>query len=198
LLKFKFGFLFLITFLLYSCNTYREGFTVYEIQENRHFCSGWRWGLSRTPYRKFEFVLDSSCVYDETSTGKAWSKIGGFTTGHTHWNSCRVGWQSENGHIALGYYCYVGGKRIAGKMTEAMPGEVNQAELFWDKSCRSYVVRINGIEEIIPQPRNMGFYLYTYPFLGGRFKAPQNMAIRIRNLNPEAAPLWKKWFAHDL
>lgn len=189
------GIIILLAILLVGCNTYQEGFTAYTIQQNKHYCSGWRWGVSKTPYRKFEFVLDSACVYDETQTGKAWSKIGGFTTGHTHWNSCRVGWQSEGGKIALGYYCYVGGKRISGKMTETLPGVVNEAEVFWDKACREYVVRINGAEQRIAQPRNMGLYNYTYPFLGGRFKAPQTLTIRIKNLNPEARPLWEQWFA---
>lgn len=80
-------------------------------------------------------------------------------------------------------------------MTETLPGVVNQAEVFWDKACREYVIRINGEEQRIAQPRNMGLYLYTYPFLGGRFKAPQTLTIRIKNLNPESRPLWEQWFA---
>ncbi len=175
-----------------SCNTYQNGFTQYTIDQNQHYCNGWRWGLTRTPYRQFEFVFDSTCVYDENNTGKGWSKVGGFTTGHTHWNSVRVGWQSENGKISLGYYCYVGRKRIAGKMTETLPGQINQAELFWNKPTREYVIRINGIEERVAQPRNKRLYVYTYPFLGGRFKAPQEMHILVRNLNPEAQPVFSK------
>lgn len=177
-----------------ACNTYKNGFTVYTIPKNSHYCKGWRWGLSLTPYRQFEFVFDSSCVYDEHVTGKAWSKVAGFTTGHTHWNSVRVGWQSENGKIVLGYYCYVGRKRIAGKMTETVPGQINYAELFWDKDTRAYVIRINGIEQRIDQPRNKRFYIYTYPFLGGRFKAPKEMHIQVKNLNQEAQPLFKNRF----
>jgi hypothetical protein len=178
-----------------ACNTYQNGFTQYTIDQNQHYCNGWRLGLTRTPYRQFEFVFDSTCVYDEKLTGKAWSKVGGFTTGHTHWNSVRVGWQSENGKISLGYYCYVGRKRIAGKMTETVPGQINQAELFWNKPTREYVIRINGIEERVAQPRNKRLYVYTYPFLGGRFKAPTGMHILVRNLNPQAQPIFSKRFS---
>lgn len=153
-----------------------------------HYCKGWRWGLSRTPYRHFQFSFDSTALYNSDVLGKGWSKVAGFTVFHTHWNSCRVGWQVEDNKIQLGYYCYVGHKRISGVLTETLPGEINEAECFWDKNRKEYVVRINGIEKSIPQPRKSLFYLYTYPFFGGKFTAHQNIKIRVKNLNPEAQP----------
>jgi hypothetical protein len=79
-------------------------------------------------------------------------------------------------------------------MTETLPGQINNAELFWDKASRAYVVRINGIEGRIAQPRNTRLYIYTFSFLGGRFKAPKEMHIQVKNLNPEAQPIFKNRF----
>lgn len=186
--------LILVLWSFVGCNTYHNGFIEYKIPKGRHYSKGWRWGITSNPYRHITFQLDSTCLKNIQQGTDAWSKVSGFTVFHTHWNSCRVGWRVMNEKIQLGYYCYVGHKRIAGVLTETEPNAINQAECFWDKKTREYVVRINGHEKRISQPRGSLFYLYTYPFVGGRYRANHEMKIWVKNHNPEAESLVRKIF----
>jgi hypothetical protein len=148
----------------------------YIIEKGSHYCKGWRFATSPTDLR-FRFFFDPSCLYDETEIIPGWNKLYGWSSLSNHSNSVRIGWQCRAGLIMTGYYCYVGGTRVDGDLTEVLPGKWYEALCKYDNG--DFIVSVGTSAKTIPGARKPAIAFRGNPYFGGQSEAPHQMEIWI-------------------
>ena len=186
------GFL-LITNILHS-TTIKE----FRIKKGTHsdpleFCP--HFGITKM---RRTITFGSSCIYEDKSGEGDWNKAFGFSYGHHHKNSVRIGWRCVDDKIETCLYSYVNGKRIINKLIYAnidipytfkieytensnirvlMQAPINLNSVdgkMEDDNRLAFVYHINNNDK---PKRKVGYYLY--PYFGGQEKAPHDMYMEI-------------------
>jgi hypothetical protein len=148
-------------------------------------------GISLNKKRMSKDVLfTSSCVYtsDEILYMSSWNKLFGFSIGHHHKNSVRVGWRHVEDiteqTIQLCLYTYQNGKRIISK--ETIKVSINifyYIKIERDGSRVSLYVKqgdtTSTIELDFIKPKFIEFNYNLRTYFGGEDPAPRDVEILI-------------------
>jgi len=128
-------------------------------------------------------TFTDSCKY--TSANKDWNKLFGFSYGHHHNTSFRIGWRFRNNKFETCLYFYINGERKERRL-EYVTTDVEYRFIITvhdtkvtitygvnGKELKSYDVRIEKIN------KKAGYYLF--PYFGGQEVAPHKMLIKVKD-----------------
>ncbi|MEK6879230.1 MAG: hypothetical protein AABY22_06450 [Nanoarchaeota archaeon] len=161
----------------------------YLVKKGHHYSNHgikYHFGITR---KKFGFLFSPSCLYSILSPKKNTSinKLFGWSYGHHHRNSVRVGWRPDtNGKIDLFFYLYNNGKNFT-KYFETIEVseeyEINITVSMYFVLFELYKAN-NPLENIKKDTHGFirpwfrwGYYLWFY--FGGKLPAPQDMTAYI-------------------
>lgn len=148
-----------------------------------HYSSGWSLGSVHTgvTFQEFKVKFSASCL---TLPGKPncdtdTNKLFGWSHGHHHSNSIRMGWRSAQGLIRLSGYIYQNGIMTT-------KGFVSVPVNTWITCGIEHVPELgivrfyaNGKTLEMPYTRKPSWGYLLKPYFGGDCPAPVNMTIEI-------------------
>jgi len=158
---------------------------VHTIRKGTH---GTWWDFAPTFFRRSmsrTVMFSDSCIYEPDSEND-WNKLFGWSYGHHHDNSIRVGWRVYKGKsIELALYVYRDGVREV-HIIDAIPLNIMceiYIKTFKDKleiKSKKYIKDIEIDRYFSINTINYKWYGYLlFPYFGGQAKAPHTMKIKI-------------------
>jgi hypothetical protein len=192
--------LLILTMLLFG-NSLRTIDQRFLIKKGRHYCSGLWNGFPRLFIHKgrkkveFYVTFDENCQHRFLTTDK-WqiNKVAGFSRGHHHKESIRLGWNCPAGELQLYAYYYTNSAR----RTVLIPNDSNIYYSGFEfnrpihvkliDNPRNFIVEVNGVETVLekvwringPKGWRLGYYLK--PYFGGKAPSPKDMNIYIQEI----------------
>jgi len=155
----------------------------YRIEKGCHYSNHaikYHFGIIR---KKISFLFSPSCLYSTTDNLSV-NKLFGWSYGHHHTDSVRVGWRPDgNGKICLFFYCYNKKTRFIQHFTTVDVSEEYTMKISIQKKYILFeLYKIGDITSrgTIPFIRpwfRWGYFLYFY--FGGKNPAPQDMTAYI-------------------
>lgn len=190
----------IITLLLFG-NSARPVDQNFLIKKGRHYCSGILNGIPRLFIHKGNKELEFYVTFDENCKNEllllnkyAINKVAGFSRGHHHEESIRLGWNCPEGELQLYAYYYTGGQRRSVRIPNIENIYCNCFEFnrpihvkIVDRP-KYFSIKVNGTETPLPKVWRikgekgwrLGYYLK--PYFGGKELAPHDMNIYLQEL----------------
>ena len=173
---------FLVAICLYSFSSIAKPSPNVVIPQGKHKKTRLPRMVRNINLHSFEVTFTESCRYELGNDNQNDSnKIGGYSVGHHHKNSIRLGWNynPQKGLIILRDYRYVNGVRSFKKIGELPIGEKVYIEISPEptylktKDCRAI--------HISNQALGKGFGYKVNPYFGGQEVAPHKIEILYEN-----------------
>ncbi|CAG5016621.1 hypothetical protein DYBT9275_05592 [Dyadobacter sp. CECT 9275] len=178
--------------MLLSCDwlgnspSFGDDYVTYDIKAGSHDVENNISSIFTASSMRFQAVFDSSCIYKTVIPENQYdiNKLMGFSdcSSQHQVNSARFGWNWQNNALHIYAYIYVDGLRSAKELGVIEIGQPSSFKL--STSGNSYVFNLNGTETIMPRhcSGGVGVSYKLLPYFGGDEPAPQNIRIKIRNL----------------
>jgi hypothetical protein len=166
----------------------------YKIKKDKHYPSGFNFGITFSRFVKFRCKFDKSCLYYIPDNDKYdINKLCGFsTTWFHHKQSGRVGWRCVDGEsIEILTYSYNNGVREQNDtdfLGIVMPEEEFEISIYDNEDSYIYTFEIVGdryskMKCIDNKKKDWFFFHYLlYPYFGGNKTAPHDMSIYLKRL----------------
>lgn len=157
----------------------------FSIKKNKHKDCIWKYFPKFSKYNTldFYFEFDKSCLYELDANQNQINKLIGFSYGHHHNNSVRIGWTGDelSDKIVLYSYVYNNGVRHENKITEVFTNSLYEGVITYDESRKelTYKICLNG-KSIFHKEKidfHVKFGYLLRPYFGGKEKAPHDMQI---------------------
>jgi len=138
---------------------------------------------------KFEIILSDSMWYSTKELGDFTNKLCGFSYGHPHKNSIRIGWRpsDEVGKIDLFYYSYNNGKRVITPFITINTGSRYRFIMNVMDTAVEFICEDNGDYKFkkfpFIKPESCLYSTILYPYFGGNPTAPNEMKLKFKVLH---------------
>jgi hypothetical protein len=160
-----------------SCKKTDDGWRIIQIKAGDHYSSTWHPEVVPAKYG-FYFILDVSCIYDETNINQ-WNKIAGWSEAENLQHSVRLAWMCSRGKILVGYFIHSYGHVYSGVLDTIQPNKVYYGRVAFEDN--GYTAEANGHVYRFPEAHRPVVCWKNYPYFGGDVPAPHTMEIRLKN-----------------
>lgn len=166
--------------------SFGDDYITYKISKGNHEIDNNSNGLFTGNEMKFQAIFDSTCIYKTVDPGNQFdiNKLMGFSdcSSQHHENSARFGWNWKENALHIYAYIYVSGQRQEKELGTAELGKTASFKL--STLNNTYIFVYNGNTTIMPRhcSGGLGIAYKLLPYFGGDEVAPQDIKIKIRNI----------------
>lgn len=166
--------------------SFGDDYITYKISKGNHEIDNNSNGLFTGNEMKFQAIFDSTCIYKTVDPGNQFdiNKLMGFSdcSSQHHENSARFGWNWKENALHIYAYIYVAGQRQEKELGTAELGKTASFKL--STLNNTYIFVYNGNTTIMPRhcSGGLGIAYKLLPYFGGDEAAPQDIKIKIRNI----------------